>query len=287
MEMNHCRMRSISICFIAALLLPYLLSIAADGHYGTESFSLPQLVPIDNIYDLTSGILFSRSVDNDISNRTTRSLVFQPRDRAYQDKVYLTRRYLKGSGKPETVKTKLQRCRDAGEAYSASWLIAKEHLMYQFTDYNLTWVNCEMGSFIYMNGRANPQKNVNGSLLQSVDVLDFSVVHLSTFERLMKRWARSIKSRDVSAGDIGPVQKSAEMLRKYALRIRASGAPPEDSRLAKTVVIMPFLGTDMGAGHSKLSNRFQYLAACFWSFYAQYDYVVAAVKSDKDLYFAR
>ena len=50
------------------------------------------------------------------------------------------------------------KCRDSGEAYSAAYLITAEHLKYQFTDYNLTWVNCEMGSFIMMNQRAHPQK---------------------------------------------------------------------------------------------------------------------------------
>merc|ERR1711907_374894 len=40
------------------------------------------------------------------------------------------------------------KCMDSGEAYSASFLTTKEHLLYQFTGYNLTWVNCEMGSFI-------------------------------------------------------------------------------------------------------------------------------------------
>jgi len=40
---------------------------------------------------------------------------------------------------------KLQQCKDSGEAYSAAYLIHKDHLLNQFTNYNLTWVNCEMG----------------------------------------------------------------------------------------------------------------------------------------------
>jgi hypothetical protein len=194
------------------------------------------------------------------------------------------RRYLRA----QTVdKSKLHRCRDAGEAYSAAYLITREHLMEQFTDYNLTWVNCEMGSFIFMNGRANPMKDVNGSIMQSVDLLDFSVVHLSTYERLLKRWRFSIKSDDATKGNIEPVRKSAQLLRDRALALRNLGAPPRYEKFNRTVVIMPFLGTDMGAGHSKLSNRFQYLAACFWSFYADYEHVVVAVKSEKDQHFAR
>ena len=39
---------------------------------------------------------------------------------------------------------KLHKCRDNGEAYSAAYLISREHIIYQNTAYNLTWVNCEM-----------------------------------------------------------------------------------------------------------------------------------------------
>lgn len=194
------------------------------------------------------------------------------------------RRYLRTQ---PVEKSKLQRCKDAGEAYSASYLITREHLLEQFTDYNLTWVNCEMGSFIFMNGRANPMKDINGSILQSVDLLDFSVIHLSTYERLQKRWRFSIKSDDIAKGNIEPVRKSALLLRERALRLRSPDVPIRYEKFNRTVVIMPFLGTDMGAGHSKLSNRYQYLAACFWSFYADYPHVVVAVKSEKDLHFAR
>jgi hypothetical protein len=49
---------------------------------------------------------------------------------------------------------------------------------------------------------------------------------------------------------------------------------------------MPFLGSDMGAGHSKLGNRLTYLSACFWSIYAEIPHIVAAVKSAKDANFA-
>ena len=56
----------------------------------------------------------------------------------------------------------------------------------------------------------------------------------------------------------------------------------EHRGLNKTVVVMPFLGSDMGAGHSNLGNRFVYLQACFWSLYARFPYVTVAVKGVKD-----
>ena len=229
------------------------------------------------------------------TNRTLMSI--DPTVHVLDNSEYITEdhklSYLRGSSNHRQLKSndversKLQRCRDSGEAYSAAYLITREHLLEQFTDYNLTWVNCEMGSFIFLNGRANPMKDVNGSILQTVDVLDFSVIHLSTYERLQKRWRFSIKSQDATKGNIKPIYDSAELLRSRALNLRNPNVPIRYDKFNRTVVIMPFLGTDMGAGHSKLSNRFQYLAACFWSFYADYPYVVVAVKSDKDRYFAR
>lgn len=199
---------------------------------------------------------------------------------------HLRRRQLSSSKNSDYVL--FQKCKDSGEAYSASYLITREHLEYQFTDYNLTWVNCEMGSFIMMNGRANPDKNINGSIVQSVDVLDLSVIHLSTYERLLRRWAHSVRSDpSAKAGNIASVVASAKMLRERALILRGPDIPMEHPAYNRTVVIMPFLGSDMGAGHSKLSNRLQYLSACFWSFYAVYPHVVAAVKNEKDREFAR
>lgn len=183
--------------------------------------------------------------------------------------------------------TRLHKCKNGGEAYSASYLITKEHLSYQFTDYNLSWVNCEMGSFIMFGRNPNPLKNVNGTLVQSLDVLDFSVVHLSTYERLQKRWGQSIRSDEVRLGKIDPIINTAKILKQRALRLQKLTMPKKSLHLNRTVVIMPFLGGDMGAGHSKLSNRFQYLSACFWSFYADYPYIVAGVKTQGDYDFAR
>jgi len=45
---------------------------------------------------------------------------------------------------------KLHKCRDGGEAYSAAYLTSKEHVLLQHTAFNLSMVNCEMGSFIMM-----------------------------------------------------------------------------------------------------------------------------------------
>jgi hypothetical protein len=197
----------------------------------------------------------------------------------YEESGYLRRRQLNIA---ETGKYKLLKCKDGGEAYSAAYLITKEHLLYQFTDYNLTWVNCEMGSFIMMGSRVNPFKENNGSLLMSQDVLDFSVIHLSAYERLLLRWARSAKEINADKDNIKPVVLASEFLKTFALQMRNPLIPPAHRAFNRTIVIMPYLGVDRGAGHSKLYNRQIYLNACFWSYYAYFPYIVAGVKSIKD-----
>jgi hypothetical protein len=43
----------------------------------------------------------------------------------------------------------------------------------------------------------------------------------------------------------------------------------------------------MGAGHSVLSNRYQYLRACFWSVYAHIPNVAVGVSQASDVVWAR
>lgn len=58
------------------------------------------------------------------------------------------------------------KCRDGGEAYSAAYLIDKRHLISHNTDYNLTWVNCEMASFIMMSSARDLNKEKHGQVIQ-------------------------------------------------------------------------------------------------------------------------
>jgi hypothetical protein len=130
-----------------------------------------------------------------------------------------------------------------------------------------------------MNQRADPAKNANGTVIQTLDVLDLSVIHLSWFERLQKRHrTKAVKGVD----PIQPIIDASTILRDRALK-----HPPYSFNANRTVAIMPFLGSENGAGHSKLGNRLHYLHACFWSIYYETPYVVAAVKNVKDEEFAR
>lgn len=121
-------------------------------------------------------------------------------------------------------KSKFHKCLDGGEAYSASYLISSEHLKYQFTSYNLSRVNCEMGSFIMMNPRRNKMinHNLNGTVVQTIDVLDFSVIHLSAYERLMLRWGKKIGMKFEDFGGLSAIFESSSKLKNIALQTNST-----------------------------------------------------------------
>jgi hypothetical protein len=243
---------------------------------------------------------------------------------------------------------KLHLCNAVFEAYSASYLTTKSHILEIPSEtYNLTWVNCEMASFIHMkeSSKFYATPDASGIIVQSLDVLDFSVIHLSAFERSSKRyrgklWAKE-QDRRTKWHNIDEVIRTGLVLQrlndpKYAHDARYQhhvqfvhnetvqskpGATTRDSRSSssrssssnkasddafhperfaplttrrvrysaeanRTVVIMPFLGGAMGAGHSELGNRFEYLKTCFWSLYEFFPHIVAAVTRPDDVTWA-
>lgn len=122
-----------------------------------------------------------------------------------------------------------------------------------------------MGSFIMMTPGANPSKNINGSITQTLDVLDFSMLHLSWYERLQRRHSKTVmnklkivrsdKVRMKILSDISPIEAMVEVLKIRALQLRNPDLTPTVLELNRTVAVMPFLASDMGAGHSTLNNR--------------------------------
>ncbi|CAE7453914.1 unnamed protein product, partial [Symbiodinium microadriaticum] len=73
------------------------------------------------------------------------------------------------------------------------------------------------------------------------------------------------------------------------LQRRDSGLHVEKGvpELRRTVVVMPFLGSGMGSGHSVLANRYEYLKTCFWSIYPEMPYIVVGVSSEEDYRWCR
>lgn len=157
-------------------------------------------------------------------------------------------------------------------------------------------VNCEMASFLHLrqSNKFFSTPDGHGLIMQTLDVLDFSVIHLSAYERSSRKhrldlWPNNKKLQESSWSNIDGVIEAGKKLaalndptqRPASRQIQYS---PEAKR---TVVVMPFLGGAMGAGHSELGNRFQYLKACFWSLYEFFPYIVAGVTRQEDIDWAK
>ena len=148
-------------------------------------------------------------------------------------------------------------CKNEGEAYSASYLITAEHLRLHptVTEYNLSLANTELASFLVMNtkgSRKNLDVKRSGTIMQSLDLLDLSVIHLSAYERLQRRYGYKAENSDTPK----LLENTTSML-----KIRASSriAKSDDlqQKLNRTLAILPWLGSEIGVGNSKLTYRLQ------------------------------
>ena len=103
-------------------------------------------------------------------------------------------------------------------------------------------------------------------------------IHLSAYERLNRKYKKKLSIADLSfsEGDIEAVKNAGAFIRDME-------GFEYDQRVLKTVAVMPFLGVDMGAGHSVLSNRYEYLKVCFWSVYPIIPNIVIGVLSSEDV----
>lgn len=150
-------------------------------------------------------------------------------------------------GNVEADNLKLHLCNTVFEAYSGSYLTTKAHML-TVQDYNLSWVNCEMASFLHMRGGQKVYTNPHseGMMAMSLDVLDFSVIHLSAYERSSKKHRKKIWStRKEQASKWSKIEAVKETARILEAKINpaTSGTNLSWSEEAKkTVVIMPFLG---------------------------------------------
>ena len=176
---------------------------------------------------------------------------------------------------------KYHRCYDEGEVYAAAYLITKEHLLNHETSYDLSKANTELASFIILDTK-NPKSSIrSGTMTQSLDILDFSVIHLSAYERLMRRYNMP------ELESYSSIEASTKMLMKNAKSLVSGRRKEFSPMLNSTIAIMPWLGSEIGAGNSRLTHRQTFLKACFWSIYAIIPNVVIAVKNTKDYNFVR
>ena len=121
----------------------------------------------------------------------------------------------------------LHKCVDLGEAYSAAYLTTREHLLLTNINRNLSRVACEMASTVMLATAKRSKKKqlksflenskVAGIAIQSLDVLDYSVLHLSAYERSLKKFANRL-GLDFEKITIDPLIEMGSMLKKRALR---------------------------------------------------------------------
>ena len=188
----------------------------------------------------------------------------------------------------------MHKCVDLGEAYSAAYLTTKLHLMEVDIRRNLSMVACEMASTIMLstakrkNTKAMREKLYNfrtnasaeGIAVMSLDVLDYSIIHLSAYERSNRKFLIRLKKLDpkFDENNIEVVKDAGKFIKQQDPSFQKV-----DDRAKKTVALMPFLGVNMGAGHSVLSNRYEYLRVCFWSVHQVFTHIVVGVLSQNDV----
>lgn len=150
-------------------------------------------------------------------------------------------------GSFEVENLKLHLCNSVNEAYSAAYLTTAKHML-TVRDYNLTWVNCEMASFLHMKDgpRNADQARTEGTVMQSLDVLDFSVIHLSAYERSSRKHRKTIwrtkSDMKTQWSKIEPVKAAASSLEEIVNPLKSGKKLFWSEDAKNTVVIMPFLG---------------------------------------------
>lgn len=180
---------------------------------------------------------------------------------------------------------KYQDCIDRGETFAGAVLVRREYLL-----------NNKIGNQGLNSSKLSVEWATTGLMhdginFQSVDIFDFSVIHLSAYERIALRrhhqnagpWT-SKKERDKVV--MPAIQRLPKAVRNSIQPSLNHGRPNQlDGFQNSTIVIIPFLGTHIGSsrlGGSRLENRGIHLASCFWSFYEHFPNIVAFVATEDD-----
>lgn len=205
----------------------------------------------------------------------------------------------------------LQKCQDVNEAYSSSYLTTTSHLLTRNLQYPLNSVTPEKASYYLMAHNASVESHATGTALQTRDLLDFFVMHLSIYERLLKKAKNHLTEeihKDYNLSHYNPElasSPSATFLSSSSLNVISPSnsalltpvfhfiqqlensssflSSSLDSSFSKrTIVVMPFVGLKKGTGNSQIGNRFLYLKASFLSFYRFFPKIVLGVPSEKE-----
>mmetsp|Transcript_807 Transcript_807/g.1466 ORF Transcript_807/g.1466 Transcript_807/m.1466 type:complete len:428 (-) Transcript_807:45-1328(-) len=174
----------------------------------------------------------------------------------------------------------LFRCDTGGKcpAYAAAFLTTKEQLIGRtISDKQMEDVKTNMESASYHTfGKAD-----TSAIWTTVDALDFSVEHISMYERVLG----SVKMVDspLKRQALGEFDKNLQVnelkLREKCTRARES--PDRPPFADQTVAVMPFYG-GLGSGHSIRQTKLRYLNITVHSLHCHFDAVVVAVSDPQD-----
>ena len=112
---------------------------------------------------------------------------------------------------------RFHRCSNEGEAFAGSWLVTREHLISSNLSYNLAQANAELAALLVAETRRSRKAwQATGALMQTLDVFDFSVIHLSAYERLYRQYGFDLEEGGVDAEIAAAMRGAAAGLRAEA-----------------------------------------------------------------------
>jgi len=219
-----------------------------------------------------------------------------------------------------------EECRDRGEAFSGAWLSTVEHVLrapmmgHYLKHYVAMFIKgkkrfaCEEASYFVFHKMRKNKTKVAGELLfgeypqQTIDILDFAVLHLSVAERLL---TRSPPLRHLMKDTIGT--QLATLERYFSAKMRrfhqkmagilpgAGGGSSEDTSAAlrfnannykrqvharkalrETLVVIPVILNVKADGNSEVEFRRRYLELTLRSLEPFFDYVAVFVMSAEE-----
>ena len=196
-------------------------------------------------------------------------------------------------------------CKDRGECFSGAWFTHVSHLMeapmmaFYFKNYGRMFIRgkgnrklpCEEASYFLFHKtqkkKTNTTYNKWGDFpAQTIDLLDFSVLHLSVAERLL---SRSPPLRHLVTEEITDIttklasvynQKNIRSLRK-SNGLRSITALTRE-KLDGTLVVIPVILNTQGKGNSGIKFRRRYLELTIDSVAPYFKHIVVAVAHQDD-----
>ena len=190
----------------------------------------------------------------------------------------------------QLVTERFHRCFDEGEVYSASFLSRTAYLLTKDLRISeATQRNTELATFLMIETDLHKKYKAQlgaGKMFMTADFFEFSVIHLSAYERSM----REVGLNDVDGPfvnrlhNLAALQKAKYVRALSQTQIQNLTTSTETSNRSNTLVVMPFFGLkhENDVGHSDIAKRLVYLEAAYYNIAAVFPNVVIGVANDAD-----